>query len=436
MNRERLTKVMIESLNPNTQNYIEARKTVANLPADIAESLFIHEVSKPIEEVVLNESPFKGGQGYLVARDNGYSGFYAHEVSIALTHKFLRGQSPSSCIDWLEKVLTAKEGLGFGIMALWGIEVNTPISFSNNVTLIPFDMLPTSNIKAWILSAKDFSVYPGFRSPLFASSPRAALLCSHLVKPFIYSTALGEPPLQPDPLYVHRILDDCRQALSLIGPSCPISAGYWFQFDDADLNEASFYSGVTISHMEVTPWDPTLPAPLDPDESREVVNRFLALGEPLRGKLRLALERLNQALRRRPNGDKALDLSIALEILLVDGSGENTYKVGLRAALLLDAPLEEKIYARSITGGLYTLRSALVHDGVLPPDVKLVRFGKKPSYQVIADAAAVCSKVIRSILFRGEIPDWYSLELNPINTAESQAAYRLTAASRGDEKIG
>ena len=241
-----------------------------------------------------------------------------------------------------------------------------------------------------------------------------------MVKPFFHPTALGEPPAQPNPLHVYHLLDDCRQAISLVGPSCPISAGYWFQFDDADLNEASFYGGVTTSHMEVLPWGFTPPKPLDPAETREVVDRFLALGEPLRGKLRLALERLNQALRRRPSGDKALDLSIALEILLVDGSGENTHKVGLRAALLLDVLLEERLQARSIIGGLYILRSALVHDGILPPDVKLVRFGKRPSGQVIEDATVICGKVIRSILFRGEIPDWYYFELNAFSSSTSK----------------
>ena len=133
MNRERLAKVMTESLAPSSPNYQSAREAVANLPADIAESLFLHDVSKLIEEALLTESPFKGGQGYLVARDNGYSGFYAHEAAIALTRRFLRDQSPQPGIGWLEKVLATEEGHGFGVMALWGVEVNTPVAFSNGV---------------------------------------------------------------------------------------------------------------------------------------------------------------------------------------------------------------------------------------------------------------------------------------------------------------
>jgi Apea-like HEPN len=141
------------------------------------------------------------------------------------------------------------------------------------------------------------------------------------------------------------------------------------------------------------------------------VSAFLALGDPLRATLRLALRRFNQALRRPPHGDRALDLAISLESLLVDGAGENTYKIGLRAALVLGGSMERRREVRAVVGALYALRSALIHDGILPSEVKVVAGGKRPAHDIVEDATEICALVLRSILYAGSIPSWYEYEL-------------------------
>ena len=127
--------------------------------------------------------------------------------------------------------------------------------------------------------------------------------------------------------------------------------------------------------------------------------------------------RLNLAIRRQSIGDRALDVCIALEAILSDGQGENTYKVALRSALLTGLGTE----ARAAVGATYTLRSALVHDGVAPPMVKVAGNGKTRSEEVVAEAIRVCADVIDAVIRRGELPDWYEYEINTTVTPEVDA---------------
>jgi len=365
MNRGELIRVLREALNPASENAIRAREKTSGLPPEFADALFIHTISRPIQAVLSKAELFEGG-GFLVQRDSGYSGFHANEASIALTRRVLRGETPEQAVGWLDRILTTSRGSGIGVLAVCGIQITSPLELGLGVSLLPFSSVPDSSTKRWFSQPRDPTAFPGFVSSPFATAPKVALICPHVVSPFLYPIKQGEPPGQTEPLKIQSLLDDARLALSLVGPSCPVSAGYWFQFDDPDLADASFYGGVTISYQEVLPLGLTRDVDLDSAEAKRVTSAFLALGEPLKATLRLALRRFNQALRRPPHGDRALDLAISLESLLVDGAGENTYKMGLRAALLLGGPIERRREVRAVVGALYTLRSALIHDGVLP----------------------------------------------------------------------
>src|SRR4051812_40788080 len=77
----------------------------------------------------------------------------------------------------------------------------------------------------------------------------------------------------------------------------------------------------------------------------------LALTGPFRDRITLALDRLNQGMRRRFPGDKAMDIAIALEALLSDTGAQTevTYRLALRSALLLGGNLVERKKNRTLT---------------------------------------------------------------------------------------
>ena len=410
MDRGDLLPVLRDALNPASDNFVRTREETSELPPDIADAIFLHAISRPIETVLSKAEPFQGGGGFLVQRDNGYSGFHANEASIALSRRILRGETPEQAVGWLERTLATDRANGIGVLALWGVQIASRIELGLGVTLLPFCSLPDSSTKSWFSQPRDPATFPGFLS-LFASPPRAALVCSHTVSPFLHAVKHGDPPAQTEPLKIQSLLDDARLALTLVGPCCPVSAGYWFQFDDPDLADAPFYSGITTSHQEVLPWGFAPDVDLDDGEAKRLVSAFLTLTGPLRTRLRLALRRFNQALRRPSHGDRALDLAISLESLLVDDAGENTYKMGLRAALLLCGPMERRREVRAIVLELYKLRSGLVHDGVLPRRAKVGTAGERPDPDVVTKATDVCARVLRSIVLAGSIPSWFEYEL-------------------------
>ena len=76
---------------------------------------------------------------------------------------------------------------------------------------------------------------------------------------------------------------------------------------------------------------------------------------------RIARQRFNEATQRADPEDTIIDLCIALEALLSEGSGSLSYKLGMRAAILVGNTIEEKRYIVNLISDAYSMRSAFVH---------------------------------------------------------------------------
>jgi hypothetical protein len=402
--REKLLRACEISRDPKLPAIQRAQEQVRNLPPELAESLFHHEASRPIVEVLQAVRPF-AQNGILVQVPNGFSGFNSLEAGAAISRRLSRGASPHEALAWLEKILSTERASGIGILVLSGVSASVPIVISPRVSIVPFEAVPHSFTKSWVQESfsNSFRILQSRHLP-----PRAAVLCTYEVQPFLHHTSDGDPPAQSDPLAVQTLLDDVRLALTLVGPSCPTTVGYWSQFDDPDLNDALAYQGVSSSIEEVLPWGLSPPTPLDPAESLHVTSAFLALPDPLKERIRLALRRLNQALRRPAHGDRALDLAIALESLLTDDeeAGELRFKLSLRAALTLGGSTEDRVKTRRAVRALYDLRSKIVHTG---------RTTSRSPQTVSAtslEASVLCARVIRTIVDWGKLPNWTELEVS------------------------
>ena len=103
--------------------------------------------------------------------------------------------------------------------------------------------------------------------------------------------------------------------------------------------------------------------------------------------------------------DRALDLGMAAEIVLMHDNGtsntEITHKIGSRAAWLLGGDADERATIFDEMKHLYKARSDAVHSGVLPP-----------RFRVDLDLAdQLVVRVVQAILERGNFPDWTSLTM-------------------------
>lgn len=121
--------------------------------------------------------------------------------------------------------------------------------------------------------------------------------------------------------------------------------------------------------------------------------------------LNRAIDRLGRSRLAANPVDRALDLGMAAEIVLMHDHGtsntEITYKIGSRAAWLLGKDAAERTTIFDEMKHLYKARSEAVHGGVLSARSKVDL--------VLADQLVV--RVLRAVLERGGFPDWTSVTL-------------------------
>lgn len=387
------------------------KKCEEGLPQDMAEAICLHEASSAVIDKLVKDPAFLNCESRMIRSENGSSSFHPMFVAPKLIKKAFGAGNSEVAVTWLEKVLATKQATGFSIMAVWGVRVDRAVQMGNRVSLVPIGELPDSYQKRWILEKDWLRSQLDLMPVSIVEAPTAALLVETVIDPLFVDGPTDKPV---DVWRSNReLLDDARLALSMLGPCAPLQACSWFNFKDPDIDDAQLGASRSSSHIEIMPIRIAQPEALDAELASSLVGRYLSLEGSVKQRLRVALDRLNQGLRRFRPGDQAMEISIALETLLADGGTENTYKIGLRAALLLGGDTATRQENRAIVGGAYVMRSALVHSGTVSTEIKVPRLGKIPADEVAKRAAKICAEVIQGIIKRGHIPEWFEFELQP-----------------------
>jgi hypothetical protein len=117
--------------------------------------------------------------------------------------------------------------------------------------------------------------------------------------------------------------------------------------------------------------------------------------------VRIAVDRLLGARLSHNLADQALDLGMAMEILLLhddkEGNKELGHKLGLRAGWLLGSDVTTRKLNKGVAGKLYAARSSAAHEGRWTPGFDA------PGYDKFV------SGIAREIVARGEFPNWVEL---------------------------
>ena len=174
--------------------YREASDKTAALPEPRKTLFFIDHLSKPVEAALKTDGPFKDGPGFMVARDNGLTGYHAQQAAVDLVKHVLGGATPQEALSKLRGLVGLHEAQGSGVMALCGVLVNAPIDLGPDVRLVSFDSLPDSRIKS-VLEAHYYETPLGW-----PTRPTAALFCPYLVRPLLFPAKDPRSPEQQDPL--------------------------------------------------------------------------------------------------------------------------------------------------------------------------------------------------------------------------------------------
>src|SRR5262249_54370317 len=129
------------------------------------------------------------------------------------------------------------------------------------------------------------------------------------------------------------LLEELRLCLTLVAPCAIVAARQQSLFEDPDFADLAELGGFSWRAMDVRPMHLVSFGVFDTERAQRLVRAYLALDAGARGRIHLALDRFDRALRRHMPGDAATELAISLDSLLGDGEGELTWKVSLRSAL-------------------------------------------------------------------------------------------------------
>lgn len=369
----------------------------------------IHKFGEKLYELVVKDDRFPGNSVRMVRGDSGAGGFYPNFVGVPLVRRALQSGSPEAAIEWLQKVLATTAATGKTIHALWGVPVDREIQLTRDVRIVQIDTLPDSVQKQWITGYSHFRAGSPVMTMFDFERPQSALMVSRRIEPFTFDPDTQSNFTHDEFSQTHELLLDVTLALTVVGPRVPISAAQWFTFDDPDLEQASMMSGSRRGQMiEILPRGFTDYPILDPEEAPQVVQAYLALHADARNKVRVALQRLNQAQRRHNVGDRAVELSTAFETLLGDKvTTEMTHKIKVRSVRLIGGTDEVRKKNSDVIKEAYNIRSKLVHTGHVDATSTKTVCGQQMSVSDIIDhTITMCADLIKIIILSGAIPDW------------------------------
>jgi hypothetical protein len=327
------------------------------------------------------------------------------QIAQAMLAQTLARRDVHRVVAEFAELFEANEAQMLVVMALTGIRVEREAQLGQTVRLVPLSAVPASIARGQAL---------GQQTTLFAMSQTraaatAALTITAKVVPLYakhqdfvasldkrrawYFSALSE-------------LDEARNCLNLVGSCAPVAHSMWSQY----LGTAAYLGGGAMWSVGDQYAPDMREVSLDLNEAESICGAYFAWSSDERKKvLHVPLDRLARAARERSAVDRAIDLGIALEALLIndDQQGELTHRLCLRGAWLGadDIRSREKLY--ELLSLIYRLRSKAVHRGVVGDQI-----GKIDTDAVLSEGITACGKLIRSVIERrGIIQDWRRIVL-------------------------
>jgi hypothetical protein len=146
------------------------------------------------------------------------------------------------------------------------------------------------------------------------------------------------------------------------------------------------------------------------------IRKYFELPNNIRELLRISLQRLNLFRRRRSLVDKAIDLGIALEVLLLHDGGPDipiSLPFRLRGAWLLGQDTASRHDYYRLFKEIYACRCEAVHSGKF--DSKFTKKLSLPIHELLKKGDELCVNIIKWIIEQKRFPDWEKLLLGDMS---------------------
>jgi plasmid stability protein len=195
-------------------------------------------------------------------------------------------------------------------------------------------------------------------------------------------------------------LYDSLICLALVGPSAPQVLAYWVT--------VPAWTPIIAGSMQIPASEGFSPGwQLSPDsyeQGRQLFEAFCCASTSFQAHMRLVMQHLIRAMRRRAPVDAAIDLGISIESLYLsdmqDDRGELSFRLRIRSARFLGSTEAERKRIYRLMGDVYGLRSRAVHTGSVDAILR-----KKPVLEVLQEGFSLTAETVRRFIAKGE-PDW------------------------------
>lgn len=310
--------------------------------------------------------------------------------------------TPGLAVADLQRGLDRREVDVWDVVIIESLETQQSVEIADGVRLLPLHEVPDSVWK--IEMERQASRMPLVRD--FGPPPRSALIRPAMIAPRFVD------PSKDDRYVLHKLdpesaMFDIARCLTLMPNAAPITSIFYSQL--CDHEPCAHFAGSAFGYqLEDVTHGPNYRI----DENgisllREDFGHFRRLPSEDKPFFRLVLERLNQAKRRRSLADRALDLGIAFEALLLRDQqppAQLGMTVRYRAAWLLGGEsVEERKKVFGNVGKVYGHRSAAAHGGEISSKSERKR---RIAQKEIKEGIALCVAAIRALLERGYPSDW------------------------------
>jgi hypothetical protein len=307
-----------------------------------------------------------------------------------------------AAVDWLLQLLTTRDTKGLFKAAIWGVTIDDSMALPNGAHLIPFSAMPPSAMKGRIEErARELHNNWAWLSQTYFAMPFTAYVLE--LDDFPYIRAANDAFTRFDE--AEAISRDCWAEIEAISVGTPLAIGYWFEYENQDLDYVAWENAVAWSFPEIIP-KIRQPGALS-NSVADQLGRFSTLPGKLRTRLRRSMKRFTLSQCRHEEMDQVLDLALAFEIA-VSEEGDNappSMKVAVRTAQMIGGPPATRQEIRETIDALYKLRNRATHGGSSKPTERVTQM------EILARSSAIYRKLLLGFLEFGTIPRWKLLEL-------------------------
>jgi hypothetical protein len=323
-----------------------------------------------------------------------------------------------TAIGSLEKFLASEFTPALEVLAVSGIEVDEPIALTPTLRLVPFSSLPASYTKHQLdppllkpENLRQLGLDPIALSPYQERrSPTAAITKQVKLSPKITGPKEDRRPYISSNLELY----EACECLTLLSGCTPLPVAHWHIVEDwvpcARLLGSSSSSPV---YDVINPFICKLSLE-QRAEATVICQRFADLDQRVRDKLRIPIQRLNQARRRRNLADKSIDLGVSFESLYLNDRShkeQTSFTFRLRAAWHLGTDKAERKGLTDFFNRIYDCRSIAVHTGTLNGKIKLKERGEFDTSSFLNEAEELCARSIKKIIESKDFPNWNNIIL-------------------------